>query len=265
MNDRPGPSSVSASGGEWFASAFGERYLELYAHRGRVEAARALDTAFATGELAGRRVLDLACGAGRYLAELSARRAVAVGLDLSWPLLRRAREADTAATLVRADMRSIPFHSGCFDWTLSMFTSFGYFSTPREHAALACEIARVTRTGVLLDVPNPTVLAATLVPHSVREVEAGTVEERRWLEPAPRCVRKTIRLLARGTGVELERYEERVALFTLEELTALFAPCGLSVARAFGDYEGSLYDPRSSERMLLRLHAGDGTSAGAAS
>jgi hypothetical protein len=175
----------------------------------------------------------------------------------------RARQSGVSAPLVRADMRTIPFRDRAFHWTLSMFTSFGYFSSPREHAWLACEIARVTQVGVVLDVPNPAVLAAALVPHSVREVEAGTVEERRWLEAAPRCVRKTIRLLARGTGTELERYEERVALFTLEELAALFLPCGYSVARVVGDYAGSPYDPVRSERMVLRLQAVAGEPGGA--
>jgi SAM-dependent methyltransferase len=193
-----------------------------------LEAARALDTAFAPGELAGASVLDLACGAGRYLAALQARRAHPVGLDLSGPLLLRARAGGLAAPLVRADMRAIPFRDGSFDWTLSMFTSFGYFSTSREHAALARDIARVTRRGAVIDVPNPDVLAA---------------------------MRKSIRLLSRPGGAELERYEEQVTLFTAEELAALFAPHGLAVERTYGGYDGSAFDPARSERVLLRLRA----------
>jgi SAM-dependent methyltransferase len=239
--------------GDWFRSAFGERYLELYAHRDGREAAAVMALLFGPQELQGRGVLDVGCGAGRYLTELQARGAVPVGLDLSWRLLREARAASVAAPLVRADMREIPFGSGTFDWTLCMFTSFGYFASQREHAALAGELARVARCGVVVDAPNGPPLARGLVPLSRRETDAGIVEERRWLESAPPRVCKTIRLLRRGDLAELERYDERVMLFTREQFAAMFAPHGLAVADARGGYDGAPLDPQRSERILLKL------------
>lgn len=62
--------------------------------------------------VSGGRVLDLACGSGRYarlLAEAGA--AMVVALDQSWGMLRQVR----GATAVRASMTKLPFGSGSFD------------------------------------------------------------------------------------------------------------------------------------------------------
>ena len=77
----------------------------------RVEEAAVLEL---LPELAGRRVLDLGCGSGRYLAIARDRGAArAVGADLSPDMLRRARDISTS--LARADMRATPFRPDSFD------------------------------------------------------------------------------------------------------------------------------------------------------
>jgi malonyl-CoA O-methyltransferase len=60
----------------------------------------------------GRRVLDLACGSGRYarlLAEAGA--ALVLARDQSWGMLRQVR----GATTVRGSMSRLPFAAGSFD------------------------------------------------------------------------------------------------------------------------------------------------------
>ena len=119
---------------EWFEESFGERYLRLYAHRDQVEASTALDTLFPEHSLAGRTVLDLACGAGRYLKVLHERGAEVVGLDLSEVLLAEARRNGIEAPVVRGDMRYLPFSRGRFDLTVSMFTSCWETLAPKPFA-----------------------------------------------------------------------------------------------------------------------------------
>lgn len=64
--------------------------------------------------VAGRRVLDLACGSGRYLARLAAGGpARLVGADLSAAMLARA--AALPAGLLRADLRRLPLAADSFD------------------------------------------------------------------------------------------------------------------------------------------------------
>lgn len=241
----------------WFERSFGERYLRLYAHRDREEAVRALETLFPGHTLAGRRVLDLACGPGRYLRVLYERGARAVGMDLSPVLLGEARRVfeslDASPRLVRGDMRRIPFADRSFELTLSMFTSFGYFDTLEDHAALAKEIARVTSAVIVLDVPNPSVLGRTLVPESERVLEDVRVVERRSLEKDPMRVVKTMEVFAADAEDPVERYEERVMLFTPEQLETFFVAAGFSLDDVMGDYDGAAFNPETSPRTVLRM------------
>jgi SAM-dependent methyltransferase len=238
----------------WFETAFGSRYLELYAHRDAQEAARALTSLFGPGDLDGLRVLDLACGAGRYVRELRRRGASAVGLDLSSALLAEARRVGTGEGLLRADMRRIPLRDGTVDVTLSMFTSFGYFDTLEEHARLAREMARVTRSDIVVDVPNPPVLRRSLVEESERSVGERRVFERRWIESDPLRVCKRIEIEAppdQKTG--RETYEERVLLFSRSELEGLFRDAGFVAVTVLGDYDGRVFDASDSSRVIARF------------
>jgi SAM-dependent methyltransferase len=243
--------------GEWYEESFGERYLRLYAHRDRSEAATALDTLFPGHALAGRTALDLACGAGRYLRLMHERGAHAVGVDLSAVLLAEARTQfrshGASAPLVRADMRSLPFIRGAFDVTISMFTSFGYFDSVEAHGLLALEIARVTRAVIVLDLPDHRTLSRELIPESERRLEDRRVFERRRLEESPRRVVKTIEISAPGNDRIEERYQERVLLFELDEIEEMFAPAGFVVVHAMGDYDGRDWVAGRTPRMILRL------------
>lgn len=241
----------------WFEHSFGERYLRLYAHRDREEARRAIDVLFPGHALAGRRVLDLACGPGRYLRVLYERGARAVGMDLSPVLLGEAlrvfRSLDASPGLVRGDMRNIPFEDRAFELTLSMFTSFGYFEDHAAHAALAREMARVTSAVIVLDVPNPRVLERSLVARSEREVDGARVEERRWLESDPRRVVKSMDVYVPDRDEPVERYEERVMLFELGEIEALFGAAGFAADDVMGSYDGQGFDPERSPRTIVRM------------
>jgi 2-polyprenyl-6-hydroxyphenyl methylase/3-demethylubiquinone-9 3-methyltransferase len=98
------------------------------------------------GELAGRRVLDLACGKGRYVDWLQSEGAWAVGVDLSRGML----DAGNGNNGVCARSVRLPFRAGCFD-AVCCVEGFSHF--PDADGTLA-EIARVLRPGgrcVLID------------------------------------------------------------------------------------------------------------------
>jgi len=239
---------------DWYELAFGELYLELYSHRNDAEAEKVLGLVFAEGELRDRSVIDVACGAGRYLEELEKRGAWAMGVDLSAPLLRAARERNSALHLTRADMRAIPLADLAVDWTLSLFTSFGYFETKAEHAALAQELTRVAREGVIVDVPNPRYLERNLVKESSRELGERRVEEHRRLLRDPKRVVKRVRVLD-AKGELVTEYEERVMLFSRSEFLELFESAGLSLHSLHGDYDGSPFEEATSPRQLARFES----------
>jgi malonyl-CoA O-methyltransferase len=95
--------------------------------------------------LEGKRVLDLACGTGRWLEWLTAWGAgSAVGLDLTAAMLAVAKDKPAArGRVVQADCREIPFAEAVFDLVICSF-ALAHLS---ELKGLAREVARVATAG----------------------------------------------------------------------------------------------------------------------
>jgi SAM-dependent methyltransferase len=100
------------------------------------------------GEVTGRRVLELGCGAasaGRWLAAQGARVAC---MDLSAGMLRQAVAAAARSgvrvPLVHADALALPFPAGTFD---VVCTAFGAVPFVADSAAVNREVFRVLRPG----------------------------------------------------------------------------------------------------------------------
>jgi SAM-dependent methyltransferase len=100
------------------------------------------------GPVAGRRVLELGCGAAAGARWLRKAGADAVALDLSAGMLRHAAAgADRSGVrvpLVQADALALPFRDGCFD---TVVTAFGAVPFVADSAALMREVARILRPG----------------------------------------------------------------------------------------------------------------------
>jgi SAM-dependent methyltransferase len=109
---------------------------------------------FASTHVAGRCVLDIACGTGYGVAVLlhGGARSV-VGVDRSPDALRFAAMHFGApgAMFVRADIRAVPFPSGSFD----VVTSFETIEHIDEHARFLAECRRLLRPGGLLICSSP--------------------------------------------------------------------------------------------------------------
>ena len=237
---------------EWFRDWFGDAYLDLYPHRDEEEAARAVALYRERTRLgAGSRVLDLACGAGRHLQRLRAAGLRATGIDLSVPLLRAGWDRPgVASTLVRADMRALPFASASFDGLVNFFTSFGYFLTPQEDISVLNEIRRVLRAGApfLMDYLNADWVVARLDPESVGEVNGIPVRQTRWVEGDQ--VFKRIEI-GGGAGERPKVYHERVRLYAPDALEALLRDHGLEARDRFGDYDGGAFGSDSPRLLVL--------------
>jgi SAM-dependent methyltransferase len=101
---------------------------------------------------AGERVLDLGCGAGRFVAALQAAGADPVGVELAEAALERARANAPGADLRRlADDGSIPLEHGSVDlvWCSEVLEHVG------DTAHLLLEVRRVLRPGGRLLVTVP--------------------------------------------------------------------------------------------------------------
>jgi SAM-dependent methyltransferase len=108
---------------------------------------------------AGDRVLDLATGTGEVAVRAAQRGATVTGIDITEPMLAKARERAAAAGVEIAfdhgDVEYLPYEDGCFDVLVS---NFGLVFAP-DHANVAAELARVACPGARLGFtawkPNP--------------------------------------------------------------------------------------------------------------
>ncbi|MBK9968317.1 MAG: class I SAM-dependent methyltransferase [Holophagales bacterium] len=245
----------------WYASWFGEEYLALYPDRDDLEAQRQAQFVYGLlGPYAAKGrggILDLACGTGRHAVVLSRHGTPVTGLDLSATLLARARarQADPAPGFVRADMRRLPFARASFGAVVNFFTSFGYFDAAADDVRVVGEISRVLAPGgaFLSDVFNASRVLSTLVSREEKTVAGERVSIRRRYDSSTRRIEKEITM---GTGPQARTFRERVRVYLRDELEALHGDARLSVTAAFGDFDGSPFDPRRSPRLILLARAG---------
>jgi len=133
--DDPRTELEPAAYAAWFDSELGYRVWR--------DERRALERAM--GEVAGRRVLDVGAGEGRFARELALRGAQVVALDRSKAMLRAGEQAGEGPRpeLVQGDALALPFADGSFDVVVAV-TVLCFI----ERAVVAVrEIARVTRPG----------------------------------------------------------------------------------------------------------------------
>jgi len=241
-------------GQAWYHRWFGADYLQLYQHRSGSEAAATIAWLVAELKLApAAKVLDLACGNGRHSRELIRLGFQTYGFDLSWPLLIEASGLADMDRLerVRGDMRYLPFASGCFSLVLSLFTSFGYFSSEDGDVKVLQEVARVLRNGgiYVLDFLNATLVQDYLVPTEETQLGDKKVTIFRWLDEPRSRVEKRI-LIHEARGVVRE-YRESVRLYSEEELRNLLETASITVRTTYGDYNGSAHSGNSPRLILI--------------
>jgi SAM-dependent methyltransferase len=229
----------------WYQEWFGEEYLELYSHRDEQEAQQQVAFFRETcGELDGP-VLDLACGMGRHMQELQAHGYRPVGCDLSFTLLRTGIREYGPMPVARADMRHLPFCDGVFAGLVNFFTSFGYFADEEENLQVVREMSRVLGEGAmfLFDYLNVHRELDNLVRREERETPSGVVKIERWFDRSDHSFNKRM-------TIGEKRYLERVRGYDLDEISAMFASCNLSIRSAYGSFEGSKFT-HASPRLIL--------------
>ena len=100
------------------------------------------------GDVTGRTVLEVGCGAAMCSRWLATQGARPVGFDLSNGMLRHGRERAARTgidvPLVQADAQQLPFRNASFDIA---FTAFGAVPFVADSARVMREVARILRPG----------------------------------------------------------------------------------------------------------------------
>ena len=252
------PSSVSDD--PWYVRAFDRIYLEVYPHRDDHEAEANADAIVnLLGLRADQRVLDVACGHGRYSRAFARRGLRVTGVDLSEDLIDEARERSpmTPGTprFIRADFRRLPFVMQ-FDGAVSLFTSLGYTEDRGDDLAIMQGVHRALVPGArfVVDFLNASQVRRTLEASTEKIVGSLAIRMTRWVDEettgGPRVL-KHVEAHRRDSGLPVAAYEESVRLYTPEDLVGLLEEAGFEIAEGpFADFERTPY-AESSDRVVL--------------
>jgi SAM-dependent methyltransferase len=253
----------------WYVTAFGPLYRRVYAHRGEEEARRHAPAIRALLALPrNSRVLDLACGEGRYTRALTLQGYRMTGVDLSAEMLASAARASAdlpgTPTWFRGDMRELPFFEQ-FEGAVSLFTSFGYFDDRVEDLRQLRAVHRALVPGgrFLIDVANAVGLKDRLIASSEERRHPFLFRSRRaWDEETPHgpYVRKETEVVDLRTGATVKTISERVRPYGPDALDDALRAAGLEPAGARrGDLDGRGWSPDAPRLVRLAQRPGGRT------
>jgi len=240
----------------WYEESFGYEYLTLYTHRDVEEARANVQKIVELLSLnSDAPLLDLCCGAGRYLLALREQGFDRlVGLDLSDELLSVAADklartnGHAPIPLIQADMRAIPL-TNHFAAVLSLFTSFGYFQADRDNQAVLEAVHTALQPGgiFLLDYLNRDYLIENLIPRDEKPLPDGRVHNVRCLTNQCRRVEKTTTYIKNGNK---RQFHESVRLYSQPEMVRRFRAAGFVDVRSYGTFQGEEFTT-DSRRLIL--------------
>lgn len=240
---------------EWYKSWFESPwYMRLYRNRSEEEAQLAVNTVRNVARIPlHAKVLDLCCGYGRHAHALGEEGYHVTGLDSSRYLIDRATELypNANTTYVVGDMRG-PYPNAPFTAIVNFFTSFGYFDTVEENQAVFTTVFNSLVPGgtFVLDFFNSDIIRKTLVPESMMRLDDVTVFIERTIDEP--FVRKTI-LISDPCSYE-QMFEERVWLFTYDELVQMLQQAGFEIDVTLGSYTEEVFDKATSQRCIIIAH-----------
>jgi len=233
---------------EWFESP---EYLKVYKKRDNIDAEQLVSFICKNLLLVpGIRVLDLACGAGRHAILFAERGFEVIGVDLSKNLLevalKNVEESKLNINFIRSDIRNF-MHNEKFDLIVNLFTSFGYFRNDEENFVIFKKASEMLKPEgfFVFDYFNSVYLKENLIPYSCDEFDNFSVEQFRSI--VNYRVEKKIVV---SDGCESKTYSESVKLYSPAELLIHLNNMGFDKIGLYGDYKGSIFDEKKSQRFL---------------
>lgn len=236
----------------WYIEWFNSPYYDLLYHRRDADEAVqfiSLLINYLQPEL-GAKMLDAACGKGRYSKALTNMGFDVTGIDIAETLIQIARqtEADNLH-FYQHDIR-LPFWINYFHFAFNFFTSFGYFRTQREHDNAIRTIAQsLNENGVfVIDYLNVHYAEDHLKRSEEKIIDNVSFHLTRWHNEDHFF--KQIQIEDNGKRLK-HLITEKVVKFSLGDLTDMLAYQSLQVQEVFGDYKLGHYDVKKSPRMII--------------
>ncbi|MFM7430343.1 MAG: methyltransferase domain-containing protein [Flammeovirgaceae bacterium] len=232
--------------GEWFDSLY---YQLLYRNRDEVEARVLVENLLQELRLpATSRVVDLGCGRGRHAVILHEHGLDVTGLDLSVASIHEAKKLQTPSLQFGVHNIHFPYRDNYFQAAFNFFTSFGYDEEDADNVRVitAASQSLVAQGYFVLDYLNPEILD-----WDVKEPEELILEGVRLIITRWRSAHFVYKRILVNEGSEEYCFEERVRLYSLNQLQQFFHAAGFVVVNVWGDYNLNTYNSQHSARMIL--------------
>lgn len=236
---------------EWFENWFDAPFYPiLYQDRNTAEAALFVDKLMDFLQpVPHAKILDIACGEGRFARQLEGYGHDVTGIDLSTRRIASAKkmETDTLHFFVH-DMR-FPFYINYFDYAFNFFTSFGYFEHQRDNQLAANAFASSLKPGgmLVLDYLNKFATIKHLKPEENIQRGVYTFHIRKFLRN-----QKIIKEISvKDTKGMEHHYQEQVSAFGLADFISLFCRTNMFVEEIFGDYDLHPFEEKNSPRLIM--------------
>jgi SAM-dependent methyltransferase len=224
---------------------FGPGFMEISDRLGRYDTTRedARQAIALLGLEPGARVLDAACGFGRFAGALHELGCEAVGVDISPAAIAEARRRCPGPEYVVGDLRE-PLAIGTFDAIVNVFSSFGYGASVEEDRRMLENWHRLLRPGgrLLMELSDLERSRARLG-GLARTVTRETNGVRETLRVDPQTHVLHIRYQLGEHELEIE-----TRLFEADELAAMVGRAGFRDIRRHGGFDGR---PKTPEDRLV--------------
>jgi SAM-dependent methyltransferase len=195
----------------------------------------------------GARILDVPCGTGRHSVLFGRRGFRVTGIDISRDCLRLAHRqaAHRNVRYLHGDMAKLGRFRGRFDLVVNLFTSFGYFATDKQNAAVLRGMVRALNPGgrVVLNLIDREYLLPIFNPSRWSESDDLLVVESSRYEPKTKYNASHMFMVDKRAGrvKPIHYHYHRIRIYSKPELVRLMKACGLRNIKVFGDFEGNKY------------------------
>jgi len=216
---------------------------------------------------AGGPVLELGCGTGRVSVPLARAGVNLVGIDRSAPMLERAsrqllkaanRQIRKSLSLVRGDIRHLPFDDGTFPMVLAPYGILQSLIRPRDLTATLDSVARVLAAGgtfgidLVPDVPkwreyeNRVQLRGRAAGAQLTLIESVRQDRQRHLTTFEQKY-----VERRGGRTREHRFDLTFRTLSVRQMTTQLERAGFQVGAVLGDYRGRPWDDRADVWIIM--------------
>jgi SAM-dependent methyltransferase len=234
----------------WFAHWFNTPYYHLlYGNRNYAEAElfiKNIATQLSIKPQA--KVWDMACGKGRHCIYLNKLGYDVCGTDLSAESIKAAKQHENdTLNFYEHDMRKL-FRTNYFDYTLNLFTSFGYFESNTDNETVIANAAKSLKTGgiFIIDYFNATFVLKNLISTETKKINEVNFTINKKVE-----ANNLLKHIAITDDGKKYNYCERVKLFTLTDFEKFLTNNKLDVLSIWGDYTLQPFSNTESQRLII--------------